>query len=71
MPERHLRAARTHNEMALRHEKAALHWDEYGDSEHADLERRNVEIERAAARPCRPPPTEALGAHGYTVASQE
>jgi hypothetical protein len=35
--------------MALRHEEAALHWDVYGDPEHAELERRNVEIEHAAA----------------------
>jgi len=28
--------------------RAALHWDEYGGAEHADLERRNVDIERAA-----------------------
>ena len=50
MPERHLKAAQTHDDMALRHEKAALHWDEYGDPERAELERRNVEIERAAAQ---------------------
>jgi hypothetical protein len=50
MPERHLKAAQTHDDAALRHEKAALHWDECGDSEHAELERRNVVIERAAAQ---------------------
>jgi hypothetical protein len=50
MPERHLKAAQTHDDMALRHEVAALHWDVYGDAEHAELERRNVEIERAAAQ---------------------
>jgi hypothetical protein len=49
MPDRHLKAAQTHDDAALRHE-AALHWDEYGDPEHAELERRNVEIERAAAQ---------------------
>jgi len=43
-------AAQTHDDAALRHEAAALHWDECGDAEHADLERRNVEIERAAAQ---------------------
>jgi hypothetical protein len=36
--------------MALRHEEAALHWDEYGEPEHAELERRNAEIEHAAAQ---------------------
>ena len=56
MPERHLKAqthddaALRHEEAALRHEEAALHWDEYGDPEHAELERRNVEIEHAAAQ---------------------
>ncbi|HEX6699668.1 MAG TPA: hypothetical protein VF101_02965 [Gaiellaceae bacterium] len=50
MPERHLRAAQTHDDMARRHEVAALHWDKYGEPEHAELERRNVEIERAAAQ---------------------
>jgi len=50
MPERYLKAAQTHDDMALRHEEAALYWDEYGDPEHAELERRNVEIELAAAQ---------------------
>jgi hypothetical protein len=50
MPERHLRAAQAHDDAALRHQGAALHWDEHGDPEHAELERRNVEIERAAAQ---------------------
>ena len=50
MPDRHLKAAQTHDDMALRHEEAALHWDAYGDPEHAELERRNVEIEHAAAQ---------------------
>jgi hypothetical protein len=50
MPKRHLRAAQTHDDAALRHEKAALYWDDHGEPEHAELERRNVEIERAAAR---------------------
>ena len=50
MPERHLRAAQTHDDMALRHEAAALYWDESSQPEHAELERRNVEIERAAAQ---------------------
>ena len=50
MPERPLKAAQTHDDAALRHEKAALYWDDYGDAEHADLERRNVDIERAAAQ---------------------
>ena len=50
MPERHLRAAQTHDEMARRHEDAALHWDEYGEPELAELERRNAVIERAAAQ---------------------
>ena len=50
MPERHMKAAQTHDEAARRHEEAALHWDEYGDPEHAELERRNVVIERAAAQ---------------------
>jgi hypothetical protein len=50
MPDRHLRAAQTHDDAASRHEQAALHWDKHGDIEHADLERRNVVIERAAAQ---------------------
>jgi hypothetical protein len=50
MPERYLKAAQTHDDMALRHEDAALYWDRYGDPEHAELERRNVEIELAAAQ---------------------
>src|SRR5262249_50885214 len=50
MPARHLKAAQTHDDAALRHELAALHWDKHGDAEHAQLERRNVEIERAAAQ---------------------
>jgi len=50
MPERHLKAAQTHDDMALRHEEAALHWDKCGDPEHAELERRNVKIEQAAAQ---------------------
>jgi hypothetical protein len=51
MPERHhLKAAQMHDDAALRHEAAARHWDEHGDPEHAELERRNVEIERAAAQ---------------------
>jgi hypothetical protein len=50
MPERHLRAAQTHDVAALRQKEAALHWEEYGDPEHAELERRNMEIERAAAQ---------------------
>ena len=33
MPERHLKAAQTHDDMALRHEQAAaLRWDAYGRS---------------------------------------
>ena len=39
-----------HDEAARRHEEAALHWDEYGEPERAGFERRNVEIERAAAQ---------------------
>lgn len=50
MPERHVRAAETHDLAALRHAEAARFWDEYGDGEHAELERRNVEIERAAGQ---------------------
>lgn len=50
MPQRHIRAAQIHDLAAERHEKSALHWDHYGDAEHAELERRNVEIERAAAQ---------------------
>lgn len=50
MPERHLRAAKTHDDMAARHDEAALHWDAYGEPERSELERRNAEIERAAAQ---------------------
>ena len=50
MPARHLKAAQTHDDAALRHEDMALYWDEYGDLEHAELERRNIEIERTAAQ---------------------
>jgi hypothetical protein len=50
MPERHMKAAQTHDDMALRHEEAAIYWDVYGEPEHAELERRNVEIELAAAQ---------------------
>jgi hypothetical protein len=49
MPDRHLRAAQIHDDAALRHKEAARHWYECRDPEHAELERRNVEIERAAA----------------------
>ena len=50
MTERHLKAAQTHDDAALRHEEVARYWDDRGDPEHAELERRNVEIERAAAQ---------------------
>jgi hypothetical protein len=50
MPERHRKAAQTHEEMASRHEIAALDWTACGDPEHAELERRNAELERAAAQ---------------------
>jgi hypothetical protein len=33
-----------------RHEEAAAYWANLGDSAHAELERRNAAIERAAAR---------------------
>jgi hypothetical protein len=46
---RHEEAARRHDAAAQRHEAAALFWTERGDAERADLERRNAEIERAAA----------------------
>lgn len=42
---RHRRAAEKHDEAAVRHEQAAWHWAERGDSEYAELERRNAEIE--------------------------
>ena len=36
--------------MAKRHEEAALHWEGRGELERAELERRNVEFELAAAQ---------------------
>ena len=48
-PQVHDRARRTHEEAVGRHEAAARFWDEHGDPERADLERRNAEIERQAA----------------------
>ena len=50
MPQRHLEAAQTHDEAARRYQEAALYWEEHGDREHAALERRNMEIELAAAQ---------------------
>lgn len=50
VPARHIRAARTHDQMAKRHEEAALHWEGRGELERAELERRNVEFELAAAQ---------------------
>jgi hypothetical protein len=36
MPWPHLSVARKHHDAALRHEEAALHWEKYGDPEHAE-----------------------------------
>ena len=48
--DRHNQAAKAHDDAARRHEEAARRWDQLGRAEHAELERRNVEIELAAAR---------------------
>jgi hypothetical protein len=45
----HRHAAVAHDEAASRHAEAALFWVARGDEIRADLERRNAEIERAAA----------------------
>lgn len=45
----HLRAAARHDEARERHERAAVYWDERGAPERADFERRNIQIELAAA----------------------
>lgn len=50
MPERHLRAAQTHDEMARQHKAAAVDAYMRGELEWAEFERRDVEIERAAAQ---------------------
>ena len=47
---RHHRAADSHEAAAVRHEQALAFWTVRGDDERADLERRNVVIERDAAR---------------------
>jgi hypothetical protein len=39
-----------HDEAAARHEQAVKFWNERGDAERADLERRNARIERDAAQ---------------------
>ena len=46
---RHERARELHEAAALRHEEGAEFWDEHGDPELADLERRNARLEREAA----------------------
>ena len=48
--EKHRHAAETHAEAASRHEEAAAYWRARGDLVRADLESRNVEIERLAAQ---------------------
>jgi hypothetical protein len=50
MPQRHLEAAQRHDDAAVRHHEAALYWEAHGDRERAALERRHMEIERAAAQ---------------------
>jgi len=45
----HERAERAHRQAAQRHDRAAVFWTEQGDRERAELERRNVTIEEAAA----------------------
>lgn len=45
----HRDAADHHDRAVERHQEAAQLWDEQGKPEQADLERRNVAIERAAA----------------------
>jgi len=45
----HRHAAQAHDNAASRHAAAAIFWIERGDDARAELERRNVEIERAAA----------------------
>ena len=51
-------SARTHRLRAERHDRAAAHWDEVGDHEQAEIERRNAEAERERAKPIDSEPVE-------------
>jgi len=43
-----IQAAESHEDAAVRHEQAERFWDGWGRAEEAELERRNIEIERQA-----------------------